>query len=297
MTSLPNNSPNPPPLAFIDLPGRNPDRRLLSGRRLQDRNPPAAKDEQAPLVSVITPCLNAAAHLDETLDAVAAQTYPRIEHIVVDGGSTDATLALLAKRAETLELVVSEPDRGIADAFNKGIALARGEVIGISNADDAYTPDAAARAVAALASPEGRECGYVFGACEYRKESGGSVILPAAPDYARRLPFFMPGIHHPTVFVRRETYARVGLFRTDYRFAMDYEWLYRAHRMGIKGLALPGAPLAVMRMAGASNRFYKDVRREVRRASMLHGTPALVAWTVWALLMTKHALWSKDKWR
>ena len=107
-------------------------------------------DTETPLVSVITVCLNAGAHISQAMGSVLAQTYANVEHIVVDGGSTDDTLEVLAEFKPRLGdrlRWISEPDEGLYDAMNKGIALATGSLIGTLNADDFYEPDAIANAV------------------------------------------------------------------------------------------------------------------------------------------------------
>ncbi|MDR1377034.1 MAG: glycosyltransferase, partial [Synergistaceae bacterium] len=90
--------------------------------------------------SIVTVCLNAAPTLEQALKSVLAQPYPHLEYIVIDGGSTDGTLRILDKYKDRLTRVISEPDGGIYDAFNKGIALATGDIVGLLNADDQYAP-------------------------------------------------------------------------------------------------------------------------------------------------------------
>ena len=109
----------------------------------------------SPRISIITPTYNAARYLEQTMESVAAQGYPDLEYIVVDGGSTDATLDMVRDRPELVTTWISEPDKGISDAFNKGISMATGEIVGIINADDYYHPGALA-VVARAACEQGR---------------------------------------------------------------------------------------------------------------------------------------------
>jgi len=202
-----------------------------------------------PLISVITVCFNAATSLPATLASVKAQTYPWIEHIVIDGASTDGTKDILA-RAEHLAVWISEPDCGISDAFNKGIALARGRYIGILNADDEWYPETASLSVSALENHP--ESAWSFGGCDFTLD--GRIVLHRNGDtnYYRNIHRWMPGFNHPTVITRKESYEIHGLFNLNYKLAMDYDILLRLHCAGLRGLCLPET-LARMSLGGASN--------------------------------------------
>jgi GT2 family glycosyltransferase len=243
-----------------------PDYAAFSERVAARLAPPPAG---APLVSVITVCRNAATTLPQTLRSVVAQTYPWIEHIVIDGASNDGTLDLLG-RAERLSGWVSEPDQGISDAFNKGLSLARGAIIGILNADDAYLPDAVAASVEALQANPGSA--WAFGDCTFLRDGREVLHRAGDPEYARCIGSRMPVINHPTVFVRRQAYERCGLFRTDLRLAMDYELLLRFHRAGLHGHYVPRT-LARMALGGASCQHILEAYRESAEVSVAHGEP------------------------
>ena len=234
---------------------------------------PAGRPPDQPLVSVITVCRNAAATLPACLASVRAQSYPWIEHLVIDGDSSDGTIALL-ERSTHLAAWVSEPDEGISDAFNKGVALSRGSIVGILNADDQYLPDAVARAVAALNSQP--QAGFAFGGCEFTLD--GRVVLHHSgdPRYARCIARQMPVINHPTVFVRKECYARLGIFRRDLRLAMDYDLLLRFHLAGITGHCVAHT-LVRMALGGASTRHLLRAHAEAMRVSIDHGRPRALA--------------------
>lgn len=125
-----------------------------------------------PHISVVTPCLNRAATIEAAISSVLAQRHPAFEHIVIDGGSTDGTLELLARYPHLV--VVQETDRNLYDAINKGLLLARGDIIGILNSDDLYPPGAFRAVDAALADPT---LAMVIGAAEFFAEEGGRDIV------------------------------------------------------------------------------------------------------------------------
>jgi glycosyltransferase involved in cell wall biosynthesis len=174
-------------------------------------------------VSVVTPSFNAAPFIRQTLDSVAEQDYPRIEHIVVDGGSTDGTAALLAQ-ADGIRWI-SEPDGGQADAIAKGFAMAQGEIVAWLNADDVYLPGAVSAAVAEL--QQRPDCGLVFAGCVVIDADGQEVDRSMPPDFS--LPREIDAgnsIPQPTVFLRRAALDAVGGVDTAYHYAMDYDlWL------------------------------------------------------------------------
>ena len=179
-----------------------------------------------PSLTIITPCLNAAATLPQTLASVKAQAYPGLEHIVVDGGSTDGTLELL-QAAEGVRWI-SEPDRGLADALNKGIAMATGDVIGELNADDVYEPGALLAVGAALRDHP--EAMWLTGRCRII-DAGGQEIRKGVTayknrllrHYSRRLYLTHNFISAPATFFRREALAESGGFDLRYRISVDYD--------------------------------------------------------------------------
>src|SRR5664279_467264 len=128
-----------------------------------------------PTVSLVTACYNSAATIADTLRSVNAQTYPHIEYIVVDGGSSDATLQILGSQGRRIAQLVSEPDRGIYDAMNKGVRLAAGDVVGFINSDDFFaSPEAIATIVAGFSDPE---VDAVYGDLCYVKQDRPAQIV------------------------------------------------------------------------------------------------------------------------
>ena len=198
----------------------------------------------------MTPCLNAVATLTETLQSVRLQRYANVEHVVVDGGSRDGSVEIL-EAAEGIRYV-SEPDRGLSHAMNKGIAMATGEVIGWLNADDRYLPSALHTVGQALA--EHPEAAWVTGYCPIIDGQGCEIRKPVTA-YKNALlrhwsfPLYLTHnfVSAPATFVRRETYAEVGPFDERYRISMDYDLWLRIAR-GRPPLVLR-RPLANFRMA------------------------------------------------
>ena len=192
------------------------------------------RGEHLPAITIVTPCLNAAGTLPEALESVRSQGYPRLEHVIVDGGSTDGTVELL-ERAEGVTYV-SEPDRGLSDAVNKGIARATGEVVGWLNADDRYEPGALLAVGDALAASPQSE--WLTGACRI-VDAGGREIRRAVTAYKnlflRRYSYSLHLVQNfvsaPATFARLDALREVGPVDERYRYAMDYDlWLRLARR-------------------------------------------------------------------
>jgi glycosyltransferase involved in cell wall biosynthesis len=184
--------------------------------------------DSAPLtVSIVTVTFNSAATLADTLASVAGQRYPQVEHVLVDGGSTDGTLELIqaaARSAPHRVRWVSEPDEGIYDAMNKGIAMASGEVIGILNSDDFLADDSVVADIVERMVRTGADAVYadlVFvdqlatdQVQRVWRAGSGRVGLGWSPP-------------HPTLYVRAEAYRRLGPYRTDFAISADYDFMLR----------------------------------------------------------------------
>jgi glycosyltransferase involved in cell wall biosynthesis len=180
------------------------------------------------MISIITPSLNRASMIVEAIDSVLAQDYPQVEHIIMDGGSTDGTLEVLAKYPHLR--VVSEPDRGMYDAINKGIQLANGEVIGLLNSDDYYTPNVFAGVVDTLY--ENSTCDALAGKAIWFQETPEGEyqeirMFPAMTGdrFLYRLTMGNPVIN--AWFFRRQVFSDIGLFDLRYSIASDREFLIR----------------------------------------------------------------------
>lgn len=187
-------------------------------------------------ISVITVAYNAAKTIRATMESVAAQRGVEVEHLVIDGGSTDGTMEIVRGfpcRA------LSERDQGMYDALNKGIALATGEVIGILNADDVFDGEDALKAVAAAFAEGGADLEAVYADVRFVRE-GRTVRYYSArawKPWMARWGFMMP---HPGVYIRRGVFARLGGYRLGYRISADFELMTRYFvKGGVRAAYLP----------------------------------------------------------
>jgi glycosyltransferase involved in cell wall biosynthesis len=207
-----------------------------------------------PSITVVTPCLNAEATIQQTIDSVAAQDYPRelVEHLVVDGGSTDATVEIVERAGLRY---VSEPDRGLSDALNKGLAMATGDVFAELNADDLYLPGALSRVGRTMAEQPGAE--WVTGPCLIVGADGEEIrrgVTAYKSFFLRRWSYRLHLVQNfvsaPATFVRTAALRELGGFDERFRYSMDYDvWL----KLGRRGPPVVlDEPLAAFRMAGES---------------------------------------------
>jgi glycosyltransferase len=213
-------------------------------------------------ISIVTVAYDSAATIGYTLDSVARQSHPQIEHIVVDGASRDDTLAVVRTRGAHVARMLSEPDRGIYDAMNKGLALATGDFVGFLNADDMLaSPGTVATIARAAAAPE---VGAVCGDLVYVRADQPEQVLRywrTGPFSPARLRYgWMPP--HPTFYVRRTLLQHLGDFDTQLRIAADYDFMLRCLRLpGMQVCYVPEV-MVRMRAGGASNRSLRALLRK-----------------------------------
>ena len=231
-------------------------------------------DGAIPLVSVITVCYNSAATIEKTIKSVVSQSYGNIEYIIVDGGSTDGTVDIIKKYESSISKWISEPDEGISDAFNKGIAMSDGEFVQLVNADDWLSVDQIEKAVSAISDSD---YGYVFGDMMMYDPSGEAKYLQKGdPEYASKIRYNMPMVNHPTVVAKKKLYDEIGCFDDRYKIAMDYDWLSRVHKAGYKG-CYNAAVVGNMTLCGVSDENFKKAYKEVMEISVLMGTSWFIA--------------------
>lgn len=226
-------------------------------------------------ISIITVSMNSAKYLRETMQSVVSQDWPDLDYIIVDGGSVDGTLDIIREFAARDSRIrwISEKDEGISDAFNKGLTLARGDLIGFLNSDDTYA-SGALRAVAEafLRNPETD----VFHGDMVRFTGSSPLFTVVAGRVGDNIWHEMP-LNHPATFVTHRAFAAVGGFDTSLLLAMDYDIVLRLFLAGCRFVHVPRV-IARMRYGGASDDRFVAVRREVVAVTVAKGYPPLKAW-------------------
>jgi len=228
----------------------------------------------APLVTVITVCYNSANSLERALKSVASQDWPRVEHIVIDGGSTDDTLYILERYQNHLAHVVSEPDKGIYDAMNKGLDRTTGDIVCFLNADDQY----ASNHVLSLVVKQmlAHELDALLGDVAFFHSTD-----PMRMVRRYRSDRFTPGRlawgwmpAHPALFLNKSVVQRVGRFKAEYRIAGDFDYIARAFYGGdLRYQHLPEV-LVHMQTGGASTAGWRSkvlLNQEVLRSCRENG--------------------------
>lgn len=241
------------------------------------------KNDLGMKVSIITATRNSAATVRDTIECVLRQSYPNIEHVIVDGNSTDGTMEIVRSYGDQISKVISEPDRGIYDAMNKGIRLTTGDVIGILNSDDFYNHSFVVEKVVDALERSGMDS--VYGDLQYVDpvEIKRVVRNWRAGNFNRRRFLYGWMLPHPTFFVRREVYERLGLFHTHFSCAADYELMLRfLYKGGVTTSYIPEV-LVRMRAGGVSNAslWHRLVaNREDREAWRINGLqpPFFTTW-------------------
>ncbi|HAS6019524.1 TPA: glycosyltransferase [Vibrio vulnificus] len=213
-------------------------------------------------VSVITATYNSSQTIVDTVRSLEGQTYSDIEYIIVDGASKDNTLQVIEQNCSRVSKIISEPDRGIYDALNKGIQAATGDIIGFLHSDDllAY-PQAIADLVNTMQASQSQA---VYADLEYvsKDDISKTVRLWTSGEYQKQnlLNGWMPP--HPTFYMRRECYQALGVFDLSFRISADYDSLLRY--LWVNGVTMSYLPkvLIKMRVGGASNRSLSNIYKK-----------------------------------
>jgi len=201
-----------------------------------------------PKISIITACFNRSATLERSIVSVLNQNYPNLEFIIIDGGSTDGTVEVIKKYERHLSYWISEPDNGIADAWNKGIKKSTGEIIGIVDADNFYEPGV----FKLIASVFQRKPSVEIIHGNLRYWNGDKNLWIRKPHLEQEFFWkFMPYLF-PSCFIMRSLYEKYGLFDSAYKLTMDYELLLRFFLKGVHFLYLDET-IANFQLGGVSD--------------------------------------------
>lgn len=247
-------------------------------------------------ISIVTVCYNSAKTIRDTIESVLSQTYADVEYIIVDGASTDGTIEIVDSYRNQVSKFISEPDHGIYDAMNKGIAAATGDVVGLLNSDDVYEHKDVLTDVVSSFS-ERSSADIIF----------GDVVF-ASPDNMNRVVRYYRSSHfrpwklrfgwmppHPATFVRREVYEKYGLYSLNYRIASDYEIFVRWMLLNKLRYHYLDAVLVRMRTSGVSTSGWKSsvlITKEIVRACRDNGV-----YTNLPLILTKVPFKLVELWR
>lgn len=214
-------------------------------------------------ISVVTAVLNRENTIGMAIDSIWSQTWPDIEHIIQDGGSTDSTIDIIQEKITNNTFLVSEPDSGLYDAINRGISRASGSIIGLLHSDDFFANKNILEKIASAFDDPSVDGVY------------GDLHYVAARDEGRIVRFWRSGVFkrsalrhgwmppHPTLFLRREVFDRLGLYDTSYKISADYDAILRFLIGGNVKLAYIPEVFVKMRLGGASNGSLRDIIHKI----------------------------------
>lgn len=221
-------------------------------------------------ISIITVVYNSENTIADAIESVLSQNFPNIEYIIVDGVSKDKTVEIIKAYGNRISKFISESDKGIYDAMNKGLALATGDVIGILNSDDLYTDKEVISDVMDEFLKD-KALDLVYGNLVYVKSDDTNKIVRKwiSSSYSRR--FFNKGNvpPHPALFVKKNVYDIAGYFNLKYKLAADYEFMLRIFKREIFKSKYLNRVMVKMRLGGATNKSLKNIlegNREILKA-------------------------------
>jgi glycosyltransferase involved in cell wall biosynthesis len=215
-------------------------------------------------ISVITAAYNCESTVAEAIASVAEQTYPNLEHVIIEGKSKDQTLKMIQRMAHPKMQLLSEPDKGIYDALNKGIKLSSGDVIGFVHGDDILAHNKVISLIAKIFEDPSIEA--VFGDLDYVSKLATSRVIrhwAAGPFQPQRLKFgWMPP--HPTLYLRRKVYEQYGNFDTTLKISADYDFILRYFTQTSGKSSYIPEVIYKMRLGGTSNRNWENVIQKIK---------------------------------
>lgn len=223
-------------------------------------------------VTIITVCYNSAATIEKTILSVANQTYQDIEYIIVDGNSKDETLAIIRKQESGISKWISEPDKGLYDAMNKGVEMATGDIIGILNSDDVFYSESVIEEIVDFHQKHDIEASV--GNIVQHKENGKIVRLYSSQYWnPEKLKIgFMPP--HPSIFFKKALFNKFGKYDLGFKIGADYELITRFFLKGRISWKYSGITTTAMLVGGLSSSgtsSYKLITKEIQKALSMNG--------------------------
>jgi len=214
-------------------------------------------------ISIITVVYNNEKTIKQAIESVLSQTYSNIEYVVIDGGSSDNTVNIINGYKNKFGYFISEKDKGIYDAMNKGINAATGEVIGILNSDDLYNNETVIEEIMRhfIKNPE---LDLVYGDLFYVKPDNTNKVVRKWVSKKYYAKYFENGNvpPHPTLFVNRKVYEQAGLFNLDFKLAADYEFMLRIFKKHHFSSRYINKVIVKMRLGGATNKSFSNIKRQ-----------------------------------
>ena len=246
-------------------------------------------------VSIVTITFNSEDTIKDTMMSVLRQNYRPLQYVLIDGASTDHTYEIIQNMYDNFKnagidiISISEPDKGISDAFNKGIKLSYGEVIGIINAGDMYSRDA----VSSVMSSDWDNLDFLCGNVLWKDKENELEYIRKSNLKWDKLKYEMT-VMHPSCFVKKQAYEECGGFNTDFKYAMDYDLVCRFWRMKRKMLYIP-VVLAEMSAGGVSDTSISKIEREIADVNKNNRLTYFQIVTHWQWVRIRHAISSELK--
>jgi glycosyltransferase involved in cell wall biosynthesis len=210
-------------------------------------------------ISIITSVFNGDATLSDAIESVINQTFNNVEYIIVDGKSTDGTISIIRNYEDSISKFISEKDAGIYDGINKGVRMATGQIVGILHADDVFADNNLLKNVAREFRDE-KELDGLYGDLVYTKKNDISRVV----RYWKSKPFVKNDLYfgwmppHPTLFLKKDVFERIGYYKRNYSISADYEFILRMFSSNVKVKYVPKV-FYKMRSGGVSNNSFKNI--------------------------------------
>lgn len=235
-------------------------------------------------ISIVTVCLNAAHCIENAVQSVLSQTYEDIEYIIIDGNSHDKTLDVVNKYRDRISKIVSEKDNGIYDAMNKGIKIAKGDVLYFLNSDDKlYDEDVVSNIVKIfLQNPD---AGIVYGNVKQISLYEGAKVIKHPITISKKEDFLKQSIFHQSIFTKKWVFEEVGVFHPAYKIYADYDWLLRAFSRSIK-MVFVNRNIAFYDLQGMSYKNFKQAKKE--KFNIIYKNFSFI---VYVQFLLRHYLW------